>query len=144
MAHAIPSGWWAVEEEAEACSGASDPQSEDHSSLLLTLYPGPAGPSLPQPCHGPQAHLVGDGQPGQGAEAQQGGGGHGGSGGSHGRRGGQRVHRQLWAVLLLHHDGAEFVSQRPRSMLRVWGKWEDLGSGDAQGTPRAQHLVPTA
>ena len=80
-------------------------------------------PLLPTsaPTSSPQAHLMGNGQPGQGAEAQQRGGGHGGGGG-HGRGGGQRVHGQLRALLLLHHDGGQFVSQHPRSMFHIWGR----------------------
>lgn len=90
-------------------------------------------PLLPTsaPTSSPQAHLMGNGQPGQGAEAQQRGGGHGGGGG-HGRGGGQRVHGQLRALLLLHHDGAQFVSQHPRSMFHIWGRGQQPGSGDSQ------------
>lgn len=115
------------------------------SPLLPTETHRPS--PLPQPLQTvpprpPPTHLVGDGQPGQGAEAQQRGAGHGGSGGSHGGGGGQRVHGQIWALLLLHHDGAQLVSQHPGSMFHVWGEGQDPGSEDSQSRGLSPHLFP--
>lgn len=77
-----------------------------------------------------------DGQPGDGAEAQQWWGGHGSSS-SHGRGGSQGVNGQLRALLLLHHNGAQFVSQHPRSVFHIWGEGE-VGRIWVQGAPRAE------
>jgi hypothetical protein len=92
-----------------------------------------------------QPYLVRDGQPGHGAEAQQWWGGHGG-GSSHGRGGSQGIYRQLRALLLLHHDGAQLVSQGPRSVFHIWGgggvKWERLRFGGSQSTELSD-LLPT-
>lgn len=140
-----------AEGRGPVCPGVPTLSSEGHiapssQSPLLPRdpppLPAPSAPANSPPAPPPLAHLVGDGQPGQGAEAQQRGAGHGGSGGSHGGGGSQRVHGQIWALLLLHHDGAQLVSQHPGSMFHVWGEGQDPGSEDSQSRGLSPLLSP--